>query len=364
MSARLQNIQALRGVAALIVLAAHIKDAELDYGGAGPILPFALYVGVIGVDLFFLISGFVMAHVALDGSRGAGASARFLYNRAARIFPIYWAVTLCLLALYAGKQILFSEPTPFPNPVATFFLLPDDQYPLLPVGWTLVHEMFFYAVFAVFVLWRRTSLLAFLGLWAAIVMAGNIAGLVAINPWTKVLFSPLTFEFIAGALIAILVRRGTVKFARSALIGGGAAALAIAVAGAASLYPAAFADPANRVAIFTPPFALMLYGAAALETKSGSVAPRWLRSVGDASYSLYLIHVPVLLVAGKLISVSVPDGAFDNPLLVACFLAASLAAAFALHAFVEKPALSFTRKLGGRLFRLNRAVAGAGVPAP
>ncbi len=360
MRARLQNIQALRGVAALIVLAAHIKDAELDYGGNGPLLPFPLYMGVIGVDLFFLISGFVMAHVALDGQRGPSASVRFLYNRAARIFPIYWAVTLCMLALYAGKQILFSEATPFPNPVETFFLLPDDQFPLLPVGWTLVHEMFFYAVFAVFVLWRRASLLAFLGVWAAIVMAGNVTGLVAINPWTNVLFSPLTFEFIVGALIAILVRRGTVKFALPALIGGGAAALAIAVAGAASLYPSAFADYAYRVAIFTPPFALVLYGAAALETKRGATAPRWLRSVGDASYSLYLIHVPVLLVAGKLISVSVPDGAFDNPLLIACFLAASLGAAFALHKFIEKPALAITRKLGERLFQQKQATPAAG----
>lgn len=352
---RFAHIQALRGVAALMVLFAHVKGAELDYGGDGALLPFALYMGVTGVDLFFLISGFVMAHVALDGERGREGAARFFFNRAARIYPVYWAVTLALVVLYAGKQALFGEATPFANPAATFLLLPDKAFPLVPVAWTLVHEMYFYAVFTVFVLARGLGAVPFLAVWGAIVAAGNVAGIVEANPWTRIVFSPLTFEFIAGALIAIAMRNGAARFAAPALAAGAAAIAGLSILFASTLYPGAVADFSQRVLIFGPPFALILYGAAALEMKSGNRAPKWLTAAGDASYALYLVHVPVFLVVGKTLSLIVPDGRFDNPLLIAGYLAASLVAAFAVHRWFEKPALAAAKRIGDAMFQRKRA---------
>lgn len=349
MRQRFEHIQALRGVAALMVLAAHIKGAELDYGGDGALLPFALYMGVTGVDLFFLISGFVMTHVALDGARGPRASARFLFNRAARIYPVYWTVTIGLIVLYAGKFVLFGEATPFNNPIATFLLLPDDEYPLAPVGWTLVHEMYFYAVFALFVLAARVNIVVFLLAWTAIVAIANMAGVVAANPWTRVAFSPLTFEFIGGAVIALILRRGVTAFALPALALGADAVLGASAFRAGDLYPDAVADFSRRTLIFGPMFAAVLYGAAALEARRGAAAPKWLTLTGDASYSLYLVNIPVILVVGKTLSLVAPDGRADNPILIASCLAASLGAAFAVYRWFEKPALVFTRRVGERL---------------
>lgn len=351
MSQRFAHIQALRGVAALMVLFAHVKGAELDYGGDGALAPFALYMGVTGVDLFFLISGFVMAHVALEGARGAPAALRFLFNRAARIYPVYWAVTLALLVLYAGKQVLFAEATPFPNPVATFLLLPDDAHPLVSVGWTLVHEMYFYVVFSLFVLWRRAGALPFLAAWATIVAAATVAGVVDHNPWTRVAFSPLTYEFIAGAAIALILRNGFTRFAMPALLTGAALIVGLSVFFSSSLYPDAVTDFGRRALIFGPPFALVLYGAAALEVERGDRAPAFLTGTGDASYALYLVHMPVFLVVGKSLSLVAPDGWFDNVLLIAGYLLASLGAAFAVHHSVEKPALAAARRLGDSLFQ-------------
>lgn len=346
---KLENIQALRGVAALMVLAAHIKGAELDYGGAGALLPHWLYMGVVGVDLFFLISGFVMAHVALDGARGPGAARRFLFNRAARIYPVYWAVTLLLMLLYAGKFYLFGEETPFPNPVATFLLTPSVHYPLVPVGWTLVHELYFYVVFSIFVFWRG-DILRFLAVWCAILIAGLALGAIDAGAWAKIAFSPLTFEFVAGALIAVAIRKGVTRFALPALVAGLSIFAAQTAFFADQLYPELVGRFAERAALFTPPFALILYGAAAIERTGGKLAPAWLIKTGDASYSIYLIHVPVFLVVGKLISISVADTRLDNVLLIAAFAAAAVAAGFALHHFAERPLLAFTRKIGDRLF--------------
>lgn len=116
---------------------------------------------------------------------------------------------------------------------------------------------------------------------------------------------------------------------------------------------------ALRAAIFTPPFALILYGAAALERTGASTAPKWLRRTGDASYSLYLIHVPIFLVVGKLISISVSDTRLDNILLIAAFGIGSLAAGFALHHLAERPLLKLTKRIGDRIFaaRSQAAVA-------
>ena len=350
MRERLENIQGLRGAAALLVLAAHVKEAELDYGGGGTILPHFLYMGVVGVDLFFLISGLVIAHVALSGARGREAGKRFLYNRAARIYPVYWAVTLALMILYAGKQFLFAEATPFPNPVATFLLTPSDTYPLVPVGWTLVHEMYFYAVFALFVFQRGSRLPLFIGAWATIIVLALASGQFAANAWTKIIFNPLTFEFMAGAAIALILWRGVTAFAFPALLAGVVIFAIEALFFADRLYPDVMGQFALRAAIFTPPFALILYGAAALENSRNALAPEWLRKSGDASYSLYLIHVPVFLVVGKLISITLPDTRFDNVALIVAFTITALVAGFALHHLVERPLLSATKKFGDRKF--------------
>lgn len=357
MTQRLEHIQALRGAAALMVLAAHVKEAELDYGREGALLPYSLFMGVSGVDLFFLISGFVMTLVALDGARGPHASVRFLLHRAARIYPLYWAVTLALMVLYVGKLALFGEATPFNNPVETMLLLPDDEFPLLPVGWTLVHEMYFYAAFALFVLAARINIGVFLTAWALIIAAANVAGIVALNPWTRVIFSPLTFEFIGGAIIALVLRRGITAFALPALALGAGAIVGLSIVLATTLYPGAFADFGLRALIFGSIFALVLYGAAALEMTRGAKAPKWLTAAGDASYSLYLVHVPVFLVVGKTLSVLLPDGGFDNWILIPAYVVTSLAVAFAVHRWVEKPALLFARRIAEKLSRAQATKA-------
>lgn len=350
MKVRLENIQALRGVAALMVLCAHVKEAEIDYGGGGTLLPHFLYMGVVGVDLFFLISGFVMAHVALSGERGRKPAQRFIYNRAARIYPAYWAATLLLLVLYAGKKFLFAEETPFPNPATTFLLLPSKHYPLVPVGWTLVHEMYFYVAFALFVGWRSIRLPVFLGAWTAAIVAALAFGAFDANAWTKVVFNPLTFEFILGALIAYAIRSGVTGFPVPALAAGAAILTIQSIFFADVLYPDVMGEFALRASIFAPPLALILYGAAALEQKRAALAPLWLRRAGDASYSIYLIHIPAFLVVGKLISISLADTRLDNAALIAGFVAGAIGSGFALHIYVERPLLAASKKLGDKLF--------------
>ncbi|MEL7489142.1 MAG: acyltransferase [Pseudomonadota bacterium] len=351
MTGKIQNIQALRGVAALLVFVAHIKGAEGDYGAGGDILPHVLFMGVTGVDLFFLISGYVMVHVTDHLPRNGAQSARFLLNRAGRIYPLYWAVTIALILLYAGKKFLFGEDTPIPNYLSSFLLAPNDHYPILPVGWTLVHEIYFYLAFALFLLFHRRLLPLFLVSWAGFVIAAQAADFGTLGAGPKVWLNALTLEFIVGCFIALAAKRGIVAFGAQALILGAAWLTVLFVLGANELYPTVMGKFMERMLIFTPPYALLLYGAVAIERSRSAVAPNYLIAAGDISYALYLVHVPVFLIVGKLLSYFAGPGSVDNVILVVAYGGFGITAAVAAHYWVEMPLLARTKKAADRLFK-------------
>ena len=351
MTDKIENIQALRGVAALLVFFAHIKDAEEAYGAGGDILPHTLFMGVTGVDLFFLISGYVMVHVTADLPRSGAQSARFLFNRAGRIYPLYWAITTVLLVLYAGKKYFFAEDTPIPNFIASFLLSPDDHYPILPVGWTLVHEIYFYVIFGVILLFQKKVLPYFLLLWGAAIIAGNMLEFTKQGAGPQVWFNALTLEFIAGCFIAIAVKRGITTSARPALIIGSIWLLLLFILGANHLYPDVMGSFLKRALIFTPPYALLLYGAVALERRHSKIAPRLLIRAGDISYALYLVHVPVFLIIGKVLSFFAGPGFGDNLLLITATTFVGIFAAIVAHQWIELPLLRLTKSASNRIFQ-------------
>jgi len=349
MHGKIENIQALRGVAALAVFGAHLQQAETAYSGA-MLTPEWLQIGVTGVDLFFLISGYVMMHVTTNSTRGPGPSIQFLFNRAARIYPMYWIATLALVILYMGKKYLFGENTSLGSPIASFFLAPHDYPPILPVGWTLVHEMYFYLVFAGILLAPVRFVPAFLLIWAGVIVAAIAVGAEHLNAGAAISFSPLTFEFIGGCAIALLVQRGVSHAALSSLIIGSMALIVLTFGFFDQLYPTAMENSGWRAALFGPAYGLILYGAVSLENSGRGIAPQWLVKTGDASYALYLVHIPVVLVIGKILSTTGESGwVFSLFLLTAC-TAATLAATFCAHLYLERPSLRLARKLSERLF--------------
>jgi len=348
----LANIQGLRGIAALLVFAAHLTGAEQDYGNSTiHILPDFLHLGVIGVDLFFLISGYVMVHVAHGRSRGIRPALRFAYNRATRIYPLYWLATFALLILYIGKAIFFGEVTLISNFWRSVFLLPDKTFPILPVGWTLIFELYFYLIFSAYILFRRLDLWALLGFWASLIVLANILGWPGINEWTGVIFSPLTLEFIAGAAIAGLINNGMTAYAKSMLIIGIIAILMLMIPIGPYLWPDAMIDHGLRTLLFLPPFAMILYGSVACEVSAHKTSWPILQRAGDASYALYLIHVPIILLVGKAISTLHWQGPLGNSVLVFACLLSGLLGSWVFHLIAERPLLKLSKNWGKNLFR-------------
>ena len=156
----LKNIQLLRALAANGVVLAHLYVVEQKYGQGMIVLPASAQMGAMGVDLFFVISGFIMALLV----RGA-TWRKFLVDRVTRIVPAYWFyTTLVLILSLLYPSFVNSSVEGQPSILRSYFLLPDSTGPLLAVGWTLIHEMYFYLACAM-ILFALTRWCGSFGPW-------------------------------------------------------------------------------------------------------------------------------------------------------------------------------------------------------
>jgi exopolysaccharide production protein ExoZ len=331
---QIKSIQYLRAFAAVSVLLYHaFQRAEVRK---------VFEVGAAGVDVFFVISGFIMWTVTEQ--RPAGPAA-FLRHRLIRIAPLYWMVTL---GVAVGATVL---PSLFPNIRAApghvllsmaFFphLSPDGEpYPLIVPGWTLNYEMFFYAVFALGLFLESRARLAFLSVaLVGLVVVGQV--LPGRGPVTATYTSPMLLEFLAGIWLAR-------AWAADRLPGPKAGLLLIAagVGAFAAVQAGGFYIDAWRVAIWGGPALAIVVGALAIE-RAGEVGELpWLRFLGDASYSIYLLHTLALSGVAKLVHAPVA--------LILGGLVFGVLAGSVSYLLIEKPSLALLR---GRRAATPRAV--------
>jgi exopolysaccharide production protein ExoZ len=318
------SIQILRGVAATMVVFVHL-DVQLQRL-AYPVLGAGWLAS--GVDIFFVISGFIMWS-AVERRPGITATS-FLKNRLMRIAPLYWLITALLVAVgYITPGLLKTtvlEPT---HVISSFFFIPDRHpvtaqfWPLLVPGWSINYEMLFYFLFAAAIALssgKSNLRLAY--------VVGSILCVVAIGSRIKshvdimnFYASPLLFEFILGVLLSV-VWRSHLHLRSFYWLGATAAGLFSLWLGA-HLFGSFFlvALGAGLVVagtVFLPP-----------------VQPNFLSNLGDASYSLYLTHP--LTLAGMGFAVDQLAWRPPLPLLIVFLLAAAIFSACVVYTWVERP---------------------------
>ena len=210
-SRTISGIQFLRAFAATAVVAFHVRYDIINNISPPGALPASLDQGAAGVDLFFVISGFVMVYSSESLFGRPKASVTFLLRRISRIVPLYWAMTTIMLAYVLARGFGPSDASPL-QALASYFFIPYWRPsgvidPLYGIGWTLNYEMFFYVVFALAVVVRREIAVAGVAvLFAAFVM---IASAIDLFPsQVAYLANPLILEFVFGMGIAIAYRAG------------------------------------------------------------------------------------------------------------------------------------------------------------
>ena len=345
---RLQNIQALRGIAALLVAFSHLLIIERKYS-TDQVLGQWIELGMVGVDLFFVISGFIMVHVAWTFKRGFRAVGEFLFARATRIYPVYWLVSLMTLGVWLWRpEIVFSSLAGAPDFLKSFLLIPDNRPPFLAIGWTLVHEMFFYLVFAIALFFKPKFMLPFLAIWAILLGIGILQGLPETSPLLEILFNPLSYEFLLGAFAAWILKMYNGPLAKTALALGIMTSITCLVLALDrhNGMPATFAD---RAILFSIPCTLIVYGLSAIEIH-GKVLSNALSKLGDWSYSLYLTHIMSLSLLGRVWRKIEQPGIVDNIAVLIIMPIFAIFVSWLCYRFAEKPMLDLAKKARGKLF--------------
>lgn len=359
-SKKLLSVQALRGIAAFLVLVYHIPALFTDdVARSGNALAF-WNRGYAGVDMFFVISGFIIVYVSQETVPSVKSAIKFVYARFSRVFPLWW-IFAGIMVLYfwvsygqVGPPDRVNQGQTEAYIVKSLLLLPQKQVPVLGVGWTLIHEVFFYMIFTVGLLVPQKFIPYWLSLW---VMLITINGFILPAPnhassYFELLTHPLNLEFIMGAAAALLLSRGKLPASRFILAVG----LVLFTLSLLAKKPSPEFFSWVRVGLYGVPCALLLLGIVDLERENKISVPKFLSTLGDWSYSLYLSHFLVLLTLKRIWNMGVlqnvipgplkwgAEGWLDNAVFVVVSIAACIIfSGFSYH-FFEKTSLGFLRR--------------------
>lgn len=344
---KLLHIQFLRGLAALSVACLHAQhDAVSLAARTGQAFePFTRLPFTAGVDVFFVISGFIMVYASRPLFGKPEARGVFLARRLARIAPLYWAVTTLYLAIGLVAPAVLNQPQPSAGMViASYLFVPVARgdglvQPVYSLGWTLNYEMFFYVLFAlVIVLPMRSALARLMAILAGLAVLGAFVRLPAtLAFWTD----PIILEFALGVGLGWLQNRG---FSLSRPVRWGLAVAAFGILLAAGPNPGA--GPFIRPLVWGVPAAMLVAAAALREDRAMAVSPftRFCAFLGDISYAIYLIHPFVIRGIGEVI-VRTGVATHLGPIgFVIVALAGTVIAAVIVHRAFERPATASMRR--------------------
>lgn len=314
----LYGIQYLRAFAALAVVFFHAAERS----------GFAFAIGAAGVDVFFVISGFIMWVIV---ERRPVSPGRFLKERLRRIAPVYWLATTVMIA--GGVAGLFPNLVLTASHVmASFFFVPmrspssGEIWPVLVQGWTLTYEMFFYAVFAacLFLPARRRLAVVALVFLCAVALGFAVE---SENALFVTYTRPIILEFVAGMLIGRLWLAGKVPGRPQAL-----ALVFASLAGFAAI--AALKLPFDEWTCGPLAIALV-YGTASLDRGGDIPLLKFPALLGAASYSIYLWHTFAISVAAK---VGASLG-LSPPIAFVVSACTGIAVGLCAYVLVERPLL-------------------------
>lgn len=321
-------LQAGRFIAAMAVVFHHAVISVTAFVGSPPdFVQAALNYGYLGVDFFFVLSGFIIHYTMQKFPRPAG---RFAYDRITRIMLPYLPVGLALAVAYTLLPSLSDSGRGW-GWVSTVFLFPTDLPPALSVAWTLQHELAFYLIYAALFFTRglRLGLLVWVS-WITVAQFLRDPS----TPLLRLLLEPINIEFVAGIAAA-----GVFLSGRS-ISGLGSSLLS------AAMLLAFVWTGADRSESWLVGFAIaaVLPWLCAQEATGRFAIPRWLVWGGAASYAIYLLHNPLLSLTSRAMGAAAIGW---GPALVASAVL-SAAAGWAYHVAWEKPAMKVSRLRRGQ----------------
>lgn len=346
---KLVGIESARGLAALLVVLVHATSMLKgeQYLGALP-LDGLFKFGHAGVDFFFVLSGFIIYFIHGTELGDRRYFLGFWSKRFIRIFPIYWVV----LAGYAVLLVISPTRDRYEQDIVavatSILLIPQAHEPILGVAWSLSHELLFYALFSVSFFSKLIGRAVML-LWCMLIAVNLATDWFHGGLWGSFAFRIFNAEFFFGLLVAHLIRTSRMRFPGT-----------IGVAGTVLFFSAGVYESwGPGVPIEWPPLhlayatgaAAMLYGLVGLENAGRLRMPGFALAMGEASYSIYLLHVIIIMLFQQLIVLA---RKFTSLPVIPSFLVVvvlTVAVSMVFSRRVEQPLMRAARKANKRLFQ-------------
>lgn len=334
----LNSLQASRALAALAVAAFHlsIMMGEARYGGQAVFGDFTAR-GYLGVDFFFVLSGFIILFAHQRDIGQPAAAGAYLWRRFVRLFPIYWLYVgiFALLVGVAGLGTAAKLPTTWQEVLTAVTLVRFSSEVLpFPVAWSLHHELLFYALFAILILNVRAG-------WAAFALLALVCLAFSFLRWNT--GSPALQTYTAAYNLYFLLGMGACVLYRRPGPAGVYLLLGVAICAVAGWL--LVNEMRHAQLLLAGGFALVVAGVAKLEQAGRLSAPLWLVFIGDASYTLYLLHESV---SGLLLKVSMRlrlHQVLGPELLYGAVIVGTVALCCLAYVLLERPLLNLLRKV-------------------
>lgn len=290
-----QLLQVLRGVASLIVVFYHATVNYREKINESFLFGYFSF-GNRGVDLFFVISGFIITYTSYNSLGQPSKLWTFIKRRFVRIFPVYWIVITGFLLLQITLPSFYNSHYDLnASNLTSTYLLFFEHNMINGVSWTLTFELFFYLLFAFAFLFPSKKWIFFFSIFYSLML---IAFLIfgyqfpIANQWTALIFSPLNLEFFFGVLSVFFINKINTNTGKWVLVVGLLFFLTSAVF--TNMGIKLLNNDYNKVILFGIPSAMILSGLVKLELNREFKPYRFLVQLGEASYSLYLLHLPIL----------------------------------------------------------------------
>lgn len=332
-----RGLQVLRFVAAALVVVYHATSLASEQIGGVSIWK----KGGYGIDLFFVLSGFVIVWSSAPLFKSRSGWLTFVRRRAVRVIPMYWiATTMKAIAIVCASSMVVHARLSISTLLASYAFIPcrnlDNNFmPILGVGWTLNYEMFFYALVAI-ALFMRVHVFRFVGTILALLAIGSWFRQPS-WPWPSFYLNSLVLEFFLGMLIARYCLQGK-RLAPKV-------AVPMLLAGFILLLTPTPMDVLAPVIPEGVPAAMIILATASLEDYLPRI-PKPVIFLSEASYSIYLFH----LLSAQLPGAAMAKLHLHYPwLVVVLSIGCSLAAGSIMHQFVERPMTNlFRARVRGR----------------
>ncbi len=345
MTKELKLVQILRAIAASMVVFNHFNIAYSNSNHYSFFVSSGIgHLGEAGVDLFFVISGFIMFYTQCPNPETQNGSLntalKFLKKRILRIMPLYWFWTTVLLLLWLFHIAFKDQHINVTFLSCSYFLVPYYSEhagfrPLLEQGWSLAYEMYFYFIFAIVLIFRR-CLSNTLYISLLFVFFYLISLYIKVPAFSYLVAYPMNIEFIYGAIIAWVVMKWKFQINRTIL-------WCLFYIGCVLMMSKLFLQ-VDRTLVYGIPSAIILFAAVLLnQNRQETKISTFLLYLGNASYSIYLTHSYFALAFGMVAKAGKLNH-FNGDLLITLGTLSTILISSLAYLYIEKPLMNLLKK--------------------